>query len=142
VASVCELLEAGRVLSIRGRAAGRLPEHPRITYVTGNPLAAATQEEVRATIGEGAMTMLMIGGGRRGHVLRLFDAFSSLVSVGSYAVIEDTVLNGHPVLPEFGPGPAEAVREIAGERRDFVVDVSLERFGLSFNPNGYLRRVK
>jgi cephalosporin hydroxylase len=140
LASICELIGTGRVLSIRRRAEGDFPEHPRISYLTGNPVTAPVQEKVRETIGEGRSTMLVIALARRGGVLRLFGAFSPLVPVGGYAVVEDTVLNGHPVMPEFGPGPTEAVREIL-QAGDFVADSRMERFGPTFNPGGFLKRV-
>jgi cephalosporin hydroxylase len=51
-------------------------------------------------------------------------------------------VNGNPVLPEFGPGPAEDVtRYLSLESFRFVVDASREKFHLTFNPGGYLRRV-
>ena len=59
---------------------------------------------------------------------------------GSYLVVEDTNLNGHPVVPNFGPGPMEAVRDFLRERSDFKPDTEQEKFYLSFNPTGYLRR--
>jgi cephalosporin hydroxylase len=142
LASICELIGSGRVLSIRQRAKGKLPDHPRISYVTGNPLSAQTLEQVREIIGEHGKAMLVIGTARRRLVIRLFNAYSPLVARGSYVVVEDTILSGHPVLPEYGPGPTEAVREMLAGRRDFVVDRRMERFGLSFNPGGFLRRME
>ena len=47
---------------------------------------------------------------------------------------------GHPVYPDFGPGPAEAVREFLAQTSDFVVDREREKLLLTFNPGGYLRR--
>ena len=42
--------------------------------------------------------------------------------VGSYVVVTDTIVNGHPVWPAFGPGPAEAVKQILTRHGEFVAD--------------------
>jgi cephalosporin hydroxylase len=46
------------------------------------------------------------------------------------------------VLPNFGPGPMEAVEIFLKESKYFIVDKDKEKFYLTQNPNGYLRRVK
>ena len=60
---------------------------------------------------------------------------------GDYLIVEDTNVNGHPTYEEFGPGPMEAVRRFLGENSDFEVDRRCERFLMTLNPNGYLKRV-
>ena len=67
--------------------------------------------------------------------------YSDLVPVGGYVVVEDTILNGHPVWPNFGVGPAEAVKGIVERRENFAIDVEMNKYRLSFNPNGFLRRM-
>ena len=78
----------------------------------------------------------------REHVLDELRAYSPLVTPGSYVIVEDTNLNGHPVWPDFGPGPMEAVDIFLSESDDFVIDTSREKFYLTWNPRGYLKRVK
>jgi cephalosporin hydroxylase len=70
-----------------------------------------------------------------------FEAYAPLVRVGSYVIVENTIVNGHPVWPGYGPGPLEAVRRILGHHGSFVQDASWEKYGLTFNPGGFLRRV-
>ena len=41
----------------------------------------------------------------------------------------------------FGPGPHEAVVQILGTRREFVPDVAWERYTITFNKGGFLRRM-
>ena len=142
LATICELLGHGQVLSVHARSRGQLPEHPRITYVSGEPAADATVEEVRRAVGEGANTLVVIGARRRALVVDEFEAYAPLVPVGSYVIIEETILNGHPVRPEHGPGPAEAVTLLLKRRRDFAPDPRMERYGLTFNPRGFLKRVE
>jgi cephalosporin hydroxylase len=74
------------------------------------------------------------------HVLRELEIYSKFVTNGSYIIVEDTNINGHPVRPKFGPGPTEAVKEFLKGSRDFVIDKSREKFFLTFNPNGYLKK--
>lgn len=76
------------------------------------------------------------------HVLNELRIYSKLVTKGNYLIVEDTCINGHPVCQGFGPGPMEAVEEFLKENQDFVVDRTREKFYLTFNPKGGLRRIK
>jgi len=75
------------------------------------------------------------------HVLEELRIYSKMASVGSYVVVDDTNLNGHPVNRPFGPGPAEAVEEFLAQESGLVRDTSREKFGLTFSPGGFLKRV-
>ena len=67
-------------------------------------------------------------------------------SVGGVAVrmltliVEDTHIDGNPDFGNFGPGPHEAVIEFLKEHPEFESDRSKERFLMTFNPRGFLRR--
>jgi cephalosporin hydroxylase len=67
---------------------------------------------------------------------------SQFITVGSYLIVEDTNVNGHPSSPDFGPGPWEAADKFLASRTDFVADADCERFLLTFFPRGWLRRVR
>jgi cephalosporin hydroxylase len=77
----------------------------------------------------------------REHVLAELETWHSRVSVGSYLVVEDTNINGHPVTEHLGPGPWEAVAEWLPAHPGFRSDAGREKFFLTFNPRGYLKRV-
>jgi cephalosporin hydroxylase len=62
--------------------------------------------------------------------------------VGSYAIVTDTALNGNPVWAGFGPGPFEAVKLILGRHGNFAMDYEPERYSLTFNPGGFLKRTR
>ena len=70
-----------------------------------------------------------------------FQAYERFVPVGSYVVVENTILNGYPVNASHGPGPFEAVRRILNVNGDFVADSRWEKHGLTFNLGGFLRRI-
>jgi cephalosporin hydroxylase len=65
-----------------------------------------------------------------------------LLRAGDYLVVEDTCVNGHPVRPEFGPGPYEAVEAfLAAHPNALIHDEARERkFGYTFAPMGYFIR--
>lgn len=75
------------------------------------------------------------------HVLKEMRLYSDFVSLNSYMVVQDTVVNGHPLLPDFGEGPMEAVEEFLKTRNDFAIDRSKEKFLLTFYPSGYLKKM-
>lgn len=76
------------------------------------------------------------------HVLRELRMYSSLVSRGSYIVVEDTEMDGVPTYPESFPGPLAAVTQFLAEGGDkeFAPDASREQMGITYNPGGWLRR--
>jgi cephalosporin hydroxylase len=131
------------VLSVREPAAGRA-DHPRITQVGGDPGDEITRRRAFEAVGESAEAnaMLILGAAPVTETVRRFKRYSPLVGIGSYAIFEGTILNGRPIQPEYGPGPAEAVSKILRTRRDFAVDHRPQRFGLTFNSGGFLRRVE
>ena len=77
----------------------------------------------------------------KAHVRRELDRYREFVTVGSYLVVEDTNVNGHPVMPEHGPGPFEAVQEFLPEHPEFQIDHAREKFLLTYFPGGYLKRI-
>jgi len=76
------------------------------------------------------------------HVLAEMKLLRPLLSAGDYLVVEDSMLNGHPVLPGWGPGPYEAIEAYEQEfPSDYTHDVAREnKFGWTYAPNGFLVR--
>lgn len=142
LATICDLLGTGRVVTI-GREGAVAPDHPRIVHVAREPLGPHTVEHLREVVGHAPHALLVIGT-RSNNVqtVRQFERYAPFVPVGSYVVVEDTIVNGHPVWPSFGPGPAEAVKTIMRTNGDFAPDPRLERFGVTFNPGGFLKRIR
>lgn len=141
MASVCDALGGGSVVSIDIAPQTDLPEHQRIRYLTGSSTDPTIIATVHALAEQAATTLVILDSDHtRDHVLAECRAYADLVSVGSYLVVEDTNVNGHPVLPSHGAGPWEAVAEFLAERDDFEVDTRRHKFLMTFNPGGWLRR--
>ena len=142
LASCMELLGAGRVITIDLEDSAGKPEHPRISYVIGSSTDDAVLETVRGEAERVSSVMVILDSDHScDHVLAELRAYSPFVTPGSYLIVEDTNLNGHPVLPDFGPGPFEAVEAFLTDRPPFVRDSACEKYFMTFNPRGYLRRL-
>ena len=143
LASLEDLMGSGRVISIDIKNLPGKPSHKRIAYVLGSSTSPAIIEQVRSSIRPGERVMVDLDSNHsKQHVLEEMRAYAPMITIGNYLIVEDTNINGHPVLPEFGPGPMEAVEEFLKENHDFVPDPSREKFLVTFNPGGYLRKVR
>jgi cephalosporin hydroxylase len=143
LAHVCDALGKGAVVSIDIESRPDRPQHPRITYIHGPSTSSLVVKEMQNIAHNASVVLVILDSDHsKDHVLREMELFAPLVTVGSYLIVEDTNLNGHPVVPEFGPGPMEAVREFLQKNHDFAVDSSREKFFLTTNPSGYLKRVR
>jgi len=141
LASMCDLLGRGSVVTIDVLPNPSRPRHRRLTYLLGSSTDPAIVEQASRRAGrDGRVLVILDSDHSKEHVQAEMRAYADLVSVGSYLIVEDTNVNGHPVLPDFGPGPREAVEEFLEERPDFAVDADREKFLMTFNPMGYLRR--
>jgi cephalosporin hydroxylase len=141
LASMCDLLGHGRVVTIDIVNREGMPDHPRITYLVGSSTSPEIVGKVNGVTHPGDRVMVILDSDhRKDHVLLELELYSDLVSPGSYLIVEDTNVNGHPVFASHGPGPMEAVEEYLHRDRRFVVDHSREKFLFTFNPGGYLRK--
>jgi cephalosporin hydroxylase len=141
LASICDLLGKGEIVSIDIRELAGRPAHDRITYLTGSSTAPEIVQAVRERLqGHSPVLVLLDSNHERDHVLAELRLYGPLVTPGSYVVVEDSNVNGNPVLPEFGPGPGEAIDAFLAESNEFEIDESREKYFLTFNPRGYLRK--
>jgi cephalosporin hydroxylase len=141
LASVCELLGHGQVVSIDARQPEPGLAHPRLTTIAQAADADEGAAAVRALVGDAPKAIVLLGA-RSGaqRTRKEFELYHELVPSGSYLIVEHTVVNGRPVWPGFGPGPTEALRRILPVHGEFHPDPTRERGGLTFNPGGFLKR--
>ncbi|MFS8084233.1 MAG: CmcI family methyltransferase, partial [Acidobacteriota bacterium] len=136
-AMILDQLGHGRVVTIDIEVEPARPEHYRITYVPGSSIDAGVIGQVREMVGTQRAMVVLDSDHRAAHVYEEMVAYSPLVQTGDYLIVEDTNVNGHPVYPEFGPGPMEAVERFLAENNDFAIDQRCERFLLTMHPRGY-----
>ena len=142
-ASLFDLIGKGEIITIDVQDIKERPKHNRITYLLGFSTSKEIFGQVKELIKDKERVMVVLDSDHsKGNVLNELRMYNDLVTENSYLIVEDTNVNGHPVLPKFGAGPMEAVEEFLKENKNFVVDESKEKFFLTFNPRGYLRKIK
>lgn len=141
LARMCDLMDRGSVITIDIKERPKRPTHPRITYLTGSSTSDDIVRQVQEKAhGLGSVLVILDSDHRRDHVIEELRLYSPLVSPGSYLIVEDTNVNGHPVNPGYGPGPMEAVDSFLSHTSEFEIDRGREKLLFTFNPKGFLRR--
>jgi len=141
LSSVCDMLGSGEVVSIDIEPLrDDYPQHPRITYLAGRSSTdPEVLDEVRERV-EGRRTMIVLDSDHsQGHVEAELEAYAPLVPVGCYLIVEDS--NIGQIREDLMPGPLQAIETFLAGRDDFEIDREREKFLLTFNPSGYLKRV-
>lgn len=142
LATLCDLLGRGRVMTVdvAHLVDHPVPEHQRIEYLLGSSTSDAVISRIRAAA-QSSQTVLVIldSDHRYVHVRDELHLYGPLVTPGSYMIVEDTAFD-YTASTDFGPGPAAAVRDFLGRHHDFKVHAERERYLVTQNPGGYLRR--
>jgi cephalosporin hydroxylase len=95
---------------------------------------------------EGFNNILVIDDGSHiyTHVKMTMDKFKDLVSVNSYFIIEDGILNNIGLEKDYDGGPLRAIKEFLPNNTNFQIDRKwCDFFGknATFNPNGYIKKI-
>lgn len=143
LASICDIVGHGEIITVDIAERDGLPEHDRITYLTGSSISDEMRAEVeKRAAGKERVIVILDSAHDKPHVDAEIAAYKDLVQTGGYLVVEDTHLNGHPIRADFGPGPMESVIEFLSSTDKFEVDPIGSKFFMTFSPRGLLRRVK
>lgn len=118
--------------------------HPDIELLTMSTLDPRVAERIAALRKEypGPSFFILDSHHSKEHVLGEMIALRPVLVSGDYMVVEDSNLNGHPVLPSYGPGPYEAIEEYFQQYpEDYRRDSAREsKFGFTFATSGFLIR--
>lgn len=157
-ASLLELIGKGEVLGIdidiRAHNRKEIEQHPmfkRIKMIEGSSISAETIEQVKQHVaGKERVLVSLDSNHTHDHVLHELQLYSPFVSMGSYLVVFDTIVED---LPEgyfsqkrpwgIGNNPKTALQAFLKMNKAFEVDYSIDnKLLISVAPGGYLMRVK
>lgn len=140
-------------IDIRAHNRAAIEAHPmasRIQMIQGSSTAPEIIEQVKQ-VAQGYQCVLVCldSNHTHNHVLAELEAYAPLVSVGSYCVVFDTIVEDLPKElfqdRPWGPGdnPKTAVWEYLKTHREFEIDKSIQhKLLITVAPDGYLKRVR
>ena len=158
-ASMLELIGKGEILGIdidiREHNRKEIEKHPmykRITMIQGSSIDPGIVEKVRESAGDKETILVVLDSNHtHEHVFEELKAYAPLVSLNSYIVVFDTIveylpadyLPGHIRPWGIGNNPLTAVQEFLVQNTDFEIDKSINnKLLISVAPDGYLKRVR
>jgi len=118
-------------------------EHPRIQLIRGDACGSFPKVKNLININEKVL-IIEDSSHTYENTLNVLRTYNSLVSKGSYFIVEDSNINHGLDFPnEFlSGGSYEAIEEFVKENDDFIIDRTKERFVITWNPKGYLKKIK
>jgi cephalosporin hydroxylase len=155
-ASLCELMGHGEVLGIdidiRAHNRVAIEAHPmfkRIALMQGSSTDPGIVSQVHRLAAGKKVLVVLDSNHTHDHVLSELQAYAPLVSVGSYCVVFDTVVEDlrpglYPTRPwDVGNNPKTAVRAFLEADDRFEIDRDVEaKIQITVAPGGYLRRTR
>ena len=158
-ASLLELIGKGEVLGIdidiREHNKAEIEKHPmfkRIKMIQGSSIDPLIVEQVKIhTVGKKSILVVLDSNHTHEHVLAELEFYSPFVSIDSYIVVYDTIVEKLPknYLPDLirpwgiGDNPLTAVKSFLEANPQFEIDHSINnKLLISVSPDGYLKRIK
>ncbi|HET7841172.1 MAG TPA: CmcI family methyltransferase [Terriglobia bacterium] len=144
LAHMLDIMGSGQVIGVDIDHSDFRPRHPRIQLVTGDSSSKETVARVEELTHGKQGLVIHDGDHSTGHVLADLRAYANFVAPGNYFIVEDTVNDLFRAGDGLGNinGPLPAVRRFVQEDRRFEIDMDREYFLITFNPQGFLKRVR
>jgi cephalosporin hydroxylase len=144
-ANLFDLLGKGQVISIDIDRTNFKVKHDRIVIITGDCSSQEVAGKVSQLCQGKKVLVIHDGDHSKDAVLRDLAIYSKLVSVSSYLIVEDGIVDLFKPGDGMGQlyeGPLKAVDEFLRSNTDFIVDMERERYLLTYNPRGFLKRIR
>ncbi len=142
LASLCDLIHNGEIITIDIENKPDRPQHDRITYLSGSSVSDEITKQLNELVRNAEKVIVILDSEHsKEHVLQELKIYSKLVTTGSYIIVEDSNIGGHPVKKSFGPAPLDAIEDFLKDDNNFVIDNNKEKYYMTFNPSGYLKKI-
>ncbi|MBL7068352.1 MAG: class I SAM-dependent methyltransferase [Candidatus Omnitrophica bacterium] len=144
-AHLLDIIGKGKIVSIDIERSKFNVRHRRIDVITGDSSSPETVAKVSRLCRGRSVMVIHDGDHSKGQVLKDLKAYSNFVSMGSYLIVEDGIIDLFKPGDGIGTyvdGPYNAVNDFLEDHPNFIVDKERERYIMTYNPRGFLKRIK
>ncbi len=116
----------------------------RVEFILGDSVSKETIDKIKELVrGSKEVIVTLDSDHHAKHVLRELRLYSKFVTVGSYLIVQDTSLDIWGKRKDYwNNGPMTAMQRFLEFNDDFVIDKKLNKFLLTWHPDGFLKRIK
>jgi cephalosporin hydroxylase len=140
-AHLFDIIGKGKVVSIDIENNNNRPQHHRIEYITGSSIDKSVLKKVGGHAADASSVMVILDSDHKAdYKIKEISAYKDFVTQNNYLVAEDSCFDYYPSWPEFGPGPATAVRDFLNQNSEFEVDRFPEQHLFTFAPMAFLKK--
>jgi cephalosporin hydroxylase len=145
--NILDFLGHGQVVSVDKDRSRYQAKHARLLDITGDCADPTVVDQVRAICQQRRTLVIHDADHTKQAVLRDLRTYAELVAVGSYFIVEDGIVDvfggrsSKRLRWDNRPGPLAAIHEFLREDDRFIVDKERERYLITGNPCGFLKRV-
>jgi len=161
-ATLCKAMEKGRVvgidIEIRPHNRQAIEDHflfPYITLVEGSSIDQGIVNDVKTHISQDDKVLILLDSNHTySHVLSELRAYSNMVSIGSYIVATDGIMEYVVGAPRTNPdwdinNPKKAAEQFVKENPDFIIEEPVFPFNesviterITYWPSAFIKRIK
>lgn len=140
-AHIFDIMGRGKVITVDLVEQDNLPQHPRIEYLIGSSIDSKILEKICQQANQSKSTMVILDSDHKAdYKLKELKAYADFVTPLNYIIAEDSSFDYYPAWPEYGPGPATAVRNFMNGNTAFELDRSQEKHLITFAPMAFIRK--
>lgn len=133
------------VISVDINHTGFKAEHEKIIKVTGNSTTEQTRNAVHSLVEDDDKVLLIHDGSHKQcDIEKDFANYHDLINVGSYFIIEDGIMDVMDWKDHRTAGHncgMVAGIELTKKYKNWIIDYDCEKYIMTYNPCGYLRRI-
>ena len=143
LAHLMDIIGKGSVLSVDIDRRHFQVSHNRIITLTGDSQSSHVIAQVAELTKNKSTLIIHDGNHEKEHVFKDLMAYAEFVTIGSYLIVEDGIVDIMGVDFEWyhQGGPVAATEAFLAQNKNFEVDEKRERYLLTYNPKGYLKRI-